>query len=79
MNTLFRCRCEQVLDAFLAISHKRDLQALELERGLEIARLRRERRILRQRVKTLERALACACEPVLEDRNPEEEDDFIQI
>ena len=91
MNTLFRCRCDQVLSAFLDIAHKRELQALDLERGSEIARLRRERRALRRRVKYLEQealtrseAAVSLCERLqaqvrelmeAADRNPDQEEE----
>ncbi len=56
MNLFFRCRCDQLMDSLLCLSHKRELDALELQRGLEIERLRRERRVLRRRVACLEEA-----------------------
>lgn len=60
MNLLFRRRCDQILEAMLSLSHKRELDALELQRGLEIERLRRERRVLRRRVAALEAAYETA-------------------
>lgn len=56
MNLLFRQRCDELLENLLALSHRRELDTLELQRGLEIQRLRRERRVLRRRVASLQAA-----------------------
>ena len=61
MNLLFRYRCDWVLESLLCLSRKRDIDAVELRRGLEIKRLRQERRSLRQRIACMEEAQRVAC------------------